>query len=673
MAKPPVQTAPYGSWKSPISSALIAEGSIGLPDARLDGDDIYWLELRSREPNVQPAAERYVIVRTAGGADPQDVIAPPFSARTRVHEYGGGAWTVAGGTVYFSNDQRRQGLRPNRRLFRLERGAGTPVALTPEATPTVEWRYADGTIDRQRNRWVGVREEHVRSDRKGAAPKHPDNTIVAVDLGGDGSSPGKILVQGHDFFSSARLSPDGRRLAWLAWDHSNMPWDSTALSVAELDNDGMPGAPTLIAGAAGTSKSPESVFQPEWSPDGSALYFVSDRSGWWNLYRYDLAGKATEPLVRKSAEFGQPQWNFAMATYAFAGRDRIVTAYSANGLGRLAMLDLKSGKLADFDLPFTDYSSVRANGDRVVFRGGASDIPASIVVLDLASGQHRILKQATQAADDPAIKRCFSKAKAVTFPTKGGKQAHGLYYAPHNPAYKPRAGEKPPLVVRCHGGPTSAASSTLNLGIQYWTSRGIAVIDVNYGGSTGYGRAYRERLKGNWGVVDVDDCVNGAKYLAQKGLADKKRSVMTGGSAGGYTTLAALTFRSYFQGGASHYGVSDLAALAKDTHKFEARYLDGLIGKYPEQAALYRARSPLFHASRLTKPVIFFQGDEDAIVPPDQAERMYDALRRKKIPVGYLLFAGESHGFRQAANIQRALDAELAFYSVEVFKTKLSY
>ena len=526
----------------------------------------------------------------------------------------------------------------------------------------------------RRNRWIGVREEHAKPDQKRAAPKYPDNTIVAVDLGGGGTRQPEVLVEGHDFFSSARLSPDGRRLAWLAWDHPNMPWDSTALFLAELDDGGAPaGEPTLVAGAAGASRSPESVFQPEWSPDGSALCFVSDRSGWWNLHRYDLASKVTKPLVRKAAEFGQPQWNFAMSTYAFAGRDRIVTAYSANGLGKLALLDLNSGKLQDLDLPFTDFSSVRAHGDRVVFRGGASDIPASIVRLDLASGSHEILRQATRAADDPAIKRCFSKARSVTFPTKGGKKAHGLYYPPHNPDYKAPAGEKPPLVVRCHGGPTSAASSTLNLNIQYWTSRGIAVLDVNYGGSTGYGRAYRERLKSNWGVVDVDDCVNGAKYLAQKGWADRRRSVMTGGSAGGYTTLAALTFRTYFQGGASHFGVSDLAALAKDTHKFEARYLDGLIGKYPEQAALYRARSPLFHADRLTKPVIFFQGDEDAIVPPDQAERMYEALRRKRIPVGYLLFAGESHGFRQAANIQRTLDAELAFYSVEVFRTKLSY
>src|SRR6202011_4559420 len=359
---------------------------------------------------------------------------------------------------------------------------------------------------------------------------------------------------------------------------------------------------------------------------------------------------------------------------AFAGRNRIVAAYVENGLGSLALIDLASGGLTRLDLPFTDFSSVRADGgDRVVFRGGAFDRPPSIVRLDLASNKHQVLRRSTDVADDEAIKRCLAPVQAIEFPTENGKTAFALYYPPTNPDYAAPAGEKPPLVVRCHGGPTSAATSTLALGIHYWTSRGIAVIDVNYGGSTGYGREYRDRLHLTWGIVDVDDCVNGAEFLAGQNLVDARRSVITGGSAGGYTTLAALTFRDYFAGGGSHYGVSDAAALAQDTHKFESRYLDWLIGPYPAEAARYKERSPADHAERLKQPVIFFQGDEDKIVPPNQTERMVDALRRNKVPVGYLLFAGEQHGFRQAPNIQRALDAELYFYSFEVFGTRLSF
>jgi dipeptidyl aminopeptidase/acylaminoacyl peptidase len=352
-----------------------------------------------------------------------------------------------------------------------------------------------------------------------------------------------------------------------------------------------------------------------------------------------------------------------------------VCSYAAGGLGRLAVLDLKSKALQPLDLPFTEYGSLRADGDRVVFRAGASNHPSCIVVLDLVSGQHRILKKATDLLDRPELRigDCLTTVKPVEFPTTDGKTAFGLFYPPHNPDYVGPLGERPPLLVKCHGGPTGAASSGLNLGIQFWTSRGIAVLDVNYGGSTGFGRAYRERLYDNWGIVDVDDCVNGAKYLAAQELVDHQRCVISGGSAGGYTTLAALVFRDFFQGGASYYGVSDAAALARDTHKFESRYLDWLIGPYPQEEARYRERSPVHHADRLSKPVIFFQGDEDAIVPPNQSEVMVEALRKKGNPVGYFLFAGEQHGFRKAANIQRCLEAELAFYAIEVFKVGLTF
>jgi dipeptidyl aminopeptidase/acylaminoacyl peptidase len=645
---------PYGSWKSPITSTLITQ-SIGLTEVLFDGDELYWLESRPQEDG------RYVIVR-AGTGDGQDVTPEPFSARTRVHEYGGGAWAVRSGTVYFSNDQYRgDGQEADRRLYRQDRGATRPVPVTPEG----KWRYADGIIDVQRNRWIGVREDHSDSQKE-----YPDNAIVAVDLSGTESNPVKVLVSGHDFFSSPRLSTDSRRLAWLAWDYPHMPWDSSTLYVTELATDGTPArAPTIVAGGP-----TESVFQPEWSPDSSELLFISDRSGWWNLYSYDLEKKTARPLAPLEADFGDAQWSFGMSTYAFAGRNRLVTAYSRAGLGRLALLDLIDGKLTELDLPFTEFASVRADGgDLVAFCGGGSDIPTSIVLLDLNSRGYRLVKQSTNVVSNPEMKKYLTRLQSIKFPTNNGQTAFGLYYHPSNPDYMAPAGDKPPLIVRCHGGPTSAASTALDLRIQYWTSRGIAVLDVNYGGSTGYGRAYRDRLHLRWGIVDVDDCVNGAKSFVSRGLVDSRRVVISGSSAGGYTTLAALTFRDYFKGGASYYGVSDATALAKETHKFESHYLDWLIGPYPQQEARYRARSPVYHADRLSKPVIFFQGDEDKIVPPNQTEKMVAALRRKETPVGYLLFSGEQHGFRKDASIQRALDAELYFFAVEVFKTKLKF
>jgi dipeptidyl aminopeptidase/acylaminoacyl peptidase len=450
-----------------------------------------------------------------------------------------------------------------------------------------------------------------------------------------------------------------------------MPWNGTTLYLADLDDDGaIVGAPRAVAGGPA-----ESIFQPEWSLDGADLFFVSDRSGWWNLYCLTLATEAARPIAAMAAEFGQPQWVFGMATYAIAARNRIVCAYTEAGLGRLAVIDLATGALHTLKTPFTQFASVRAHGDQAAFTAGAPAHPTSVVVMDLTSGQYRILKKATEVLDqtDRRIPDYLAPVEPIEFPTSGDRSAYGLFYRPRNPDFGAPEGEKPPLLVRCHGGPTSAASSGLNLGIQYWTSRGIAVLDVNYGGSTGFGRAYRDRLQGQWGIVDVEDCINGARFLVERGLVDPERMVISGGSAGGYTTLAALVFHDVFRGGASYYGVSDIAALARDTHKFESRYLDWLIGPYPQCEALYRERSPLYHAERLSRPVIFFQGDEDAIVPPNQTEAMVEALRRRGAPVGYFLFSGEQHGFRNGANIQRALDAELYFYAVEVFRTGLMF
>ena len=561
--------------------------------------------------------------------------------------------------LFFSN-------RSDARLYCQDRDAAQPQPITPAPlSPERPWRYADGLIDRARQRWIGIREDHTDPARP-----YPDNTIVAVPLKGADLSPGTILVSGHDFYSSPRLSPDGKQLAWLAWDHPNMPWTGCALFTVRLDAMGTPiGEPICLAGGNGVSLS-----QPEWSPDGSALFYVSDQSGWWNIYRYDLANNKSECVLPLQAEFARAQWTFGTSMYAFAGENSIVAAFIKDGLTSLGAIELASGNLSKLNLPFTEISSARSDSrGNLVFCAGAPDTPWSIVFYELATGNYRILKQATDVAGDPEIKKYFTAVEPVTFKTNGKNKVDGLFYPPANPDFAAPKNLLPPLLVKCHGGPTSAAASALDLTIQYWTSRGIAVVDVNYSGSTGYGRAYRDRLHRAWGIVDVRDCVAAAKDLARKRRVDRKRSVITGGSAGGYTALAALTFRKYFAGGASSYGISNIAALAKGTHKFEAQYLDWLIGPYPRDKKIYRARSPLFHAKKLSKPVIFFQGGKDPVVPPDQTEKMVRALRRQKIPAGYLLFADESHGFKEASTIMRALDAELYFYSAQVFRTRLLF
>jgi dipeptidyl aminopeptidase/acylaminoacyl peptidase len=403
----------------------------------------------------------------------------------------------------------------------------------------------------------------------------------------------------------------------------------------------------------------ESIFQPEWSPDGT-LYFVSDRTGWWNLYR--LSAGSVEPLCEKEAEFGAPQWMFGMSTYAFLSSGLIVCSYTDHGSSHLALLDAQDGDLEPIRTSYSSVAFVRtdaATGD-VVFRGGSPTGPACIVSLDPSTGENEVLRRSDEVEIDPGY---LSIPEAIEFPTENHRTAYAFFYPPHNQDYAAPEGERPPLLVMSHGGPTAATSKALDLGIQYWTSRGIAVLDVNYGGSTGYGREYRRRLDGAWGIVDVEDCSGGAIYLAGRGLVDGDRLMITGGSAGGYTTLCALAFTDTFAAGASHFGVSDVEALAKETHKFESRYLERLIGPYPQRADLYRERSPIHHTQKLSCPVIFFQGLEDEVVPKEQAETMFAALREKGLPVAYVPFEGEQHGFRRAENIRRALDGELYFYS----------
>jgi dipeptidyl aminopeptidase/acylaminoacyl peptidase len=640
----PKAIARYGSWKSPITSDLIVADAVSLSEAFATPDAFYWLEGRPKEDG------RTVIVRRrAGEGKGTDILPAPFSARTRVHEYGGGAWTVSGDTLFFSNDG-----GDDRRLYRLRLHDAAPVPLT-EAGP---WRYADGIVDISRNRWIGVREDH--------RTEPPINSLVTIDLSSVG--PGEPLAEGNDFYASPRLSPDGRRLAWITWNLHAMPWNGSKLAIAEIAPDGRLRPEAIIAGG-----DHESVMQPEWLPDGSGLIFVSDRSDWWNLYRYDLNSAKTAPLWPLEAEFGQPLFILGMSSYALVGEDRIVCSLIRKGLAQLAELNIRTGNNRIIATPYTEIGALRAAGNRVVFRGGASDLPTSVVALDLDSDGMEVIARATAMLDDLKLNQCVSGGRPIEFKTSGGHTAHGFYYPPSNPCFEAPADEKPPLLVRCHGGPTAAASSALDLRIQYWTSRGVAFLDLNYRGSTGFGRAYRDQLHGAWGEVDVDDAEAGARHLADEGLVDSARMAITGGSAGGFTVLSTLAFRHVFAGGASYYGVSDLARLARDTHKFEARYLDWLIAPYPGGEEVYSARSPVEHAERISVPVIFFQGDEDKVVPKDQTERMVAALRARGVPAGYLLFSGEQHGFRKAESIKRALDAELYFYAANVFKINLVF
>lgn len=629
------QVAPYGSWKSPITADLIVSDSISLSSIALDGDDIYWSEGRPSEGG------RNVIVRRSANGSITDMTPASFNVRTRVHEYGGGAFVVDRGTIYFTNFA-------DQHLYRQAPGS------EPEPiTAALERRYADMIVDQQRKRLICVCEDHTRTEHEAV------NTLVSIPLESNGGNEIKTLTSGNDFYATPRLSPDGSHLAWLVWNHPNMPWDESELWVGELDTDGSIKRSERIAGGPN-----ESIFQPQWSPDG-VLYFISDRSGWWNLYRWH--NKQVEPVYKKAAEFGLPQWVFGRSTYAFVSPQHLICWYTDKEGSHLASLETSTRELTPLEVSYTSMAEIHTTGLHAIFLGGSRSNPAAIVKLDLASGSAGELRRASSISLDPAY---ISPAQPIEFPTEHGQTAYAYYYAPHNADFKADSSERPPLLVISHGGPTSAASSALNLEIQFWTSRGIAILDVNYGGSTGYGRAYRERLKGQWGVVDVDDCVNGAKYLVERGLADAKRLAIRGGSAGGYTTLCALTFRDTFKAGASYYGVSDLQALVDDTHKFESRYLLGLVGPLPERQDLYYQRSAIHFTDRLSCPTIFFQGLEDKIVPPNQAEAMVEALRAKKLPVAYLAFEGEQHGFRRAENIKRSLEAELYFYS-RIFKFNL--
>ena len=658
-----MQTAllsPYGSWKSPITPDLITRGSVGLGSVRLDGKDVFWIEARPEEQG------RNVVVRWRNGAA-TDVLAPDAYARSRVHEYGGGAYCIHNGVLAYSNFKDQQ-------IYVVKDGR------TTQLTHSDGLRFADCVWSSNHERLIGVIEDH-----NVASGAQPINCIGMID-----ATTGKVmrLVEGNDFYSTPRLSPNGTQLCWLTWNHPNMPWDGTELWLADVGADSMLSNHRHVAGGAH-----ESIFQPEWSPNGE-LYFVSDRTNWWNLYR--LCAGEIEAMYPMSAEFGGPQWNFGYNMYGFISATQIFCAYLQNGLAHFALLDVERRQLENLNLPYTvlGRGGVYTAHGKAVFTAGSATQGNAVVLFDLASRSCTVLKTSSDIEIDLGY---IAIPQAIEFPTEQGQTAHAFFYPPTNKDYVPkppplaadgapslvnqnlrgrepelplpflrgRAGVEglPPLLVMSHGGPTAATDPALDLSIQYWTSRGIGVLDVNYGGSTGYGREYRQRLNGKWGITDVDDCVNGAKYLAEQGTVDGERLMITGGSAGGYTTLCALAFRNVFKAGASYYGVSDAEALAKDTHKFEARYLDNLIGPYPERKDLYVARSPIHFAHQISAPVIFLQGLDDPVVPPSQSEKMFEAVRNREIPTAYVAFEGESHGFRQAKNIKRAMEAELYFYS----------
>jgi len=620
--------APYGSWRSPIDARVVAQAGRRLAAPALAGDGaVWWAEGRPAEGG------RVVLMRQPRGGEPEAVTPAGVNVRTRVHEYGGGAWTLAADDLVLFVDFADQ------RLYRQRLGE-EPVAITPAPATAAGLRYADLRVTPDGLTAVCVREIHDEGEA--------ENQIVAVALAG--TEEPAVLAGGHDFYSFPRVSPDGAWLAWTSWDHPNMPWDGTELWLAPLED---PADATLVAGGP-----EESVFQPEWDPEGR-LHFVSDRDGWWNLFRDE--GEVVVQLTAEEAELGHPQWLFGGSTYAFLDGGAIACVRCEAGEERLFLLEPESEQPRDLELPYSSFGfpSLSSQGTSIAFAAASPVRETGVVLYDVASGE---CEEVRTAAEEPLDDGCIAIPRPIEFPTSGGETAHGFYYPPTNADFEAPAGELPPLIVQSHGGPTSHTTPALDREFLYWTSRGFGVVDVNYRGSSGYGRPYRQRLRGGWGVIDTDDCIAATRHLAAGGEADGARLAIRGGSAGGYATLCALAFHDEFATGASYYGVADTETLAEDTHKFESRYLDGLIGPYPEQKETYRERSPIHFVARLRVPLILFQGLEDEVVPPSQAETMVAALKQNGVPHAYLAFADEAHGFRRAETEIRCLEAELYFY-----------
>ena len=627
--------APYGAWESPFPIDLLTRGTVTLGEIQARDGVRYWLEGRPDE------AGRSVLVRR--DADGRNVRLSPagFNVRTRVHEYGGGAYAVDDDLVVVSDFL-------TGRLHRVVE----PERLEPITPDGRAWRFADLSIDWPRNRILAVREDHEPATLVRHA--EAENAIVAIDLA---SGDVTVLVEGSDFVSSPRLSPDGQRMCWLRWSHPNMPWDGTELVVADVDADGRPAKPHVVAGSP-----TDWIAQPRWSPQG-VLHFVAEPDGWMNLFRLADGHRVERATPPMEAEFVFPDWSFALASYAFAADGSIVASGRSGGRDRLYVFASGAGgndaTPTPRDHPWTEIGYLAVDGRTATFRAASPAEPWAIVELDLDGGRPRAVRPSTTTSFDPAD---ISIGRLVEFPTTGDRTAFGLYYPPLNRRFHGPEDRRPPLILTSHGGPTAQASTAFSVLTQLFTSRGFAVLDVDYGGSTGYGTAYRKRLEGEWGVVDLDDCVAGATWLAGEGLADGERLAIRGGSASGYTTLCAVTFRDTFAAGTSYFGIGDLETFDTQTHKFESRYTSTLVGPYPERKDLYHDRSPLNFTERISCPVLILQGADDRIVPPAQAEQIVDALWERKLPHAYLLFPGEDHGFRAAANIIRSFEAELSFY-----------
>ena len=616
--------APFGSWSSEITTKLMTAGTIGLAETRLFNGSVYWLESRPQEQG------RTVIVRQNESGDSDEIIPAEYSCRTRVHEYGGACYLPTPAGIFFVNNEDQQ-------IYKVDSEKNIS-----QLTDLSNCRFADLAFNEAEAVLIAVAEQHSESHGE------PQNSLVLIDIASGAIS---TVHQGQDFYASPCLSADGSRLCWISWMHPNMPWDATSLWQADCQASNIIN-PHVVAGGHA-----ESVVQPQWSPDG-VLYFVSDKSNWWNIYR--LVDGTVEPVCPLDAEFGLPLWQFGMTRYGFIDANTILTSYSQSGVETLATINLASGKLTNLDRNHTTYSSLRTEGDKVCYIA-QSPIEFPAVYVGDVSDEKLVCSSSTSTVTEGS----YSVASPVTFPTGptgNNEVAHGFFYNPTHASFKGPENELPPLLVMIHGGPTSATSNSLSFKIQYWTNRGFAVLDVNYRGSTGFGRIYREALKTRWGVADVEDCDFGVRYLIERGLVDKNRVAIRGGSAGGYTVLAGLAHTDTFKAGTSLYGVSDLTALATDTHKFEARYLDSLIGPYPEAKDLYEQRSPINHAESIAVPVLFLQGLDDKVVPPNQAEMMIDRLKSNDVPVAYLAFEGEAHGFRKSDTIIRAYEAELSFY-----------
>jgi dipeptidyl aminopeptidase/acylaminoacyl peptidase len=639
-AAPGRVAAPFGSWVSPLGIDLVAGSAVTLAEPQPDGDDVYWIEGRSSE-----GGRRTLLRHTPDGAT-RELTHAPFNVRNGVHEYGGGSYRADRGRVVASSfaDGRLWSIDPD--------GVRAPEAITPEGP----WRYADLRFDPVRPLLYAVRETHDPVDDRPSLVRNDVVAIVLEGTTGEAEDPIRVLVSGPDFVAAPRPSPDGSLLAWLEWDHPEMPWDTTRLRVAPITADGSLGEARTVAGGPGIS-----VVQPDWSPTG-ILHFVSDVTAWWNLYAFDTPagpGGPARNLAPMDAELGDAAWVFDRSTYAFVGNGGILVVARADGRDGLVRI-APDGAVARVGLPFTEFEGLRVGGRQAVVVAAGPHDGAVLLRMDPVSGEPAGVL--ARSLSEPLDADALPAAEPITFPTADGAVARALYFPPTSGAFEGPAGESPPVIVLSHGGPTSSASSALSLDRAFFTSRGIAVVDVDYRGSTGYGRPYRDALKGQWGIADVDDCVAAARFLADRGSVDPARMAIRGGSAGGYTTLAALTFRpEVFAAGISHYGIADLELIHADSHKFEARYEESLVAPWGTGRQVYRDRSPIHFLDRVRAPMLLCQGLDDKVVPPTQLDAMVAEFTARGLPHVAMTFEGEGHGFRRAGTKRAVYRAELAF------------